>query len=157
MILAAILTGIIVVISNLFALFLINRRITREKEQVTSLIQAYFMQPDKDTPSEFAATIESISAIFAAKITQSIKGMALGMQSVDAKNERKLEGDIIQDIVAAQNPLAGLLLSQFPSVAKRLQKSPHLLGMAQQMIGKLTAQPQPQADNNHKEQLKLEW
>ena len=130
-ILTAVLLGIINLAIVFFVFFVINRRL----EALIASIASYF-SPHNGNPSEFAQVTEQIAAQFADKAVTQVKMSFLGQQSVEARNAKRLEGDLAMDLASQSSPLIGALLSSFPAVAKRLQKNPELLPVAQGLIEK---------------------
>lgn len=119
------------------ALFAVKLYVDRQKRAFTSILQSYFEAPDSETPSQFALVTEAISERFAQKLVASLKSSFMGMQSVDAKNMARLEGDVMQDVAGQQNPMLGAILSSFPAVSKRLAKNPALYPLVQAAMAKL--------------------
>lgn len=139
MILTALLTGISVLLAALAALFIALHLFKREKQRILATIKLYFESPDNNTPSQFALLTDAIAHQIASAIVASAKGTLMGMQSVDSKNARKLESDLMLDMATAQSPIIGMLLKQFPTVAKRIQKNPEMLPYVQQLMSKISS------------------
>lgn len=150
MITSAILTGLFVLLSGLSVLVIAFLFYKREKQRVIRTIKAYFAPAAPDQLSEFARVTDAIAGQFASAAVSSIKGSFMGMQSVDARNIKRLEQDLTMDLVNNQSPAIGMMLEQFPGVKRRLMKNPELLPYIQQIIGKVTGPAAPAApENNH--------
>lgn len=133
-----------VVASNVVVLFLLRRAYHREKDAFIATLRLYFEPQEENGLSQFGALVESISERLAQRMVSSFKSSFMGMQSVDSKNLARLQGDVVQDDAAASSPMLGALLSQYPSVAKRLAKNPELLPLVQGLLHKVSA-----GKNNH--------
>jgi hypothetical protein len=144
MILAAILGATLVILGNIALLLVAVRYIEEQKRVAIGCMLAYkqtfidFFAPDGDKPSEFALVVDSVSTIAAQRITNTLKASLMGMAGVDARNEKRLEGDLIHDLANNASPLLGIAMDMFPQVGKRLIKNPELIGFAGNMFGKMT-------------------
>lgn len=127
---------LLVMVSNFALLWALNRAYKREKQRFLDVLKLYFEQTGENELSEFGLLVNSVSDTFAQRLLASLKGSELGLRSVEAKNLSRLEGDITQDETTAANPLLGALLSNYPSVAKRLAKNPQLLPLIQGVLAK---------------------
>ena len=134
MILTAILTGVFVFLANLAIVFFMARVYQSQKAKLLETLRAYFETPDGQTPSQFASLVECVADTFGHKIMTHAKATFMGTQSVDSKNIARLEGDVVQDMIAQKSPLLSVILSQFPSVARRVAKNPNLLPLIQSML-----------------------
>lgn len=149
MILTAFLTGLFVFIAGLSVLLILLRVYSREKRRFIATIKLYFEPAGPDQQSQFAQVTEAISKQFASSIVSSAKGSLLGMQSVDARNIQRLQSDITMDLAQQQSPMLGMILKQFPSAAKRLQKNPELMPYVAEIMGKFSSPGGPVKDENH--------
>ena len=142
MILAAILGATLVILGNIALVLVAVRYIEEQKRIAINAALAYkqqfidFFAPDGDKPSEFALVVDTVSTIAAQRITNTLKASLMGMAGVDARNEKRLQGDMVHDL-ANQNPVLGALVTQFPAVARRLAKNPELIGLAQGLLGNM--------------------
>lgn len=150
MIIAVIFTNILVFVAGLMLFLWVRRKIS----DATSQIYEFFTPPDDKTPSQFAQLTDAVGAQFASRIVNSARATFMQGSSVDARNAKALEGDIVTDLAASQNPLLGAILEQFPSVGKRLRKNPDLLPLGLQLLqkfsggGRSAAQPTPPSGGN---------
>ena len=117
------------------------------KRRVIAAIRPYFEAPDDKTPSQFALLTNAISQQLASAIVASAKGSLLGMQGVDAKNLAHIEADMMKDGLAAQSPMLGMLMEQFPSFGRRLMKNPNLLPLLQGVLSKIKPAGTPASES----------
>ena len=136
MILAAILGASLVILGNIVLAVLALRYIERQKTAAIDAALAYFA-PDGDKMSQFALAVDAIAATFGARLVNSLKASFMGMQGVDARNEKRLQTDMMSDMAGQVNPVLGALVTQFPAVARRLAKNPELIGLAQGLLGSI--------------------
>lgn len=108
--------------------------LTKQKASLLESARDYFSPQDENTLSQFAQLTDVLGKQLAGNVTQSLKSSFMGMQSVDSKNLARLEQDVAQDELTAVNPLLSAILSQYPSVARRLAKNPHLIGLFANML-----------------------
>lgn len=109
------------------------------KRQIAAKFDAFFLSPTPETASAFATLISTIAGVFGSQIAAHLKAVFLGLQSVDAKNERK---DIAGAIIGG-NSVLGAIVSAFPAVGKKLGRNPALAGLADLVAGKLTKPAAP--------------
>jgi hypothetical protein len=64
----------------------------------------------------------------------------MGVQSLENKNEKNLQADIIMDL----NPTVAAVLESFPALKKRIYRNPGLAGQAMNMLAGIAAK------GNHK-------
>lgn len=154
MIFTAFLMFLSVLLAGLTVLAIAFFILRREKQRLMRTIKLYFEPAGPEQLSQFAQITEAISRQFASAAVASVKGTIMGMNSVDSKNQKKLEADFTMDLVNQQMPLLGAFMAQFPSVAKRIQKNPELLPLVQQFASKLSnggslKMPVENHDNGH--------
>lgn len=115
------------------------------------ILRSYFEPRGEDNSSEFAELINVVATINAEKVTQSLKGTFMGIQSVDKRQEQAVTGAFIEDLANQKSPLLGTILAQFPAVKKRLIKNPELLSVVGDIGQKLLSQKgQGSSGNNGK-------
>jgi len=124
MVLTAILAGFLVLLGNSLLILLIYRRYQVEKRAAIALVKLYFAAPDDKTPSEFAQLVQTIGGVFASQVLQAFKSSSMGSASVASKNESRAELALMQDAATQANPAIGMLLNQFPQLAKLAMKNP---------------------------------
>lgn len=149
MFLTAVLTGVFVALANIGLFFLVIVLLRKEKQAYINTLHAYFEAPDATTPSQFAQLVDRVSDTFGHKIMTHAKATFMGFQSVDAKAEARLEGDIMSDLLSQNNPILAIIADSFPAVAKRLRKNPGLLPVIQRLLPGLGKKPP--AGDNHEE------
>ena len=144
----AILTGFSVFLAGLALLFLTRAYIQRKQDEIIDALRSYF-EADGEKPSQFAAFVNILAETFATRIVTSAKMSLLGMQSVDSKNEKRLESDFIQDMASQQSPVLGMLLQSFPALGRRIAKNPALAEMAISMVQKYAGKMTAAGHNGH--------
>lgn len=146
-----------VFLTGLFLLLYASWRIAREKAVLSAILHSYFEPRSEDKSSEFADLVNVLATINAEKVTQSLKGTFMNIQSVDSRQAQAIKGDFIQDIVTQQNPILGVLLDKYPAVKKRLAKNPELMGMVSDIGTKLLNKQGRAAGGNHgKDEFKFQ-
>lgn len=150
MILTGFLTGLIVlfiVFSGVIGVFFYaKRRVTRD---MVRLLQS----PSSDIPSPFALIVQSIANVFGQEIANHLKAVFLGLQSVEAKNERKEATQaLIQD-----NALLSTIISSFPAVGKKMTKNPALAQLAGIVINKELNKNNPSERSQDSNPVKFEF
>jgi len=103
------------------------------KRQIERLIRDFVTSPGQNTPSPFASLVSQIAGVVGGSVAASLKAVFLGVQSVESKNARAMESEMI----AGQSPILGAIMTSFPAVAKRLAKNPQLAGLALEVAGKV--------------------
>src|SRR5450759_1930470 len=136
MMLAAISGAILVILGNIVLAVLAVRYIERQKAAAIDAFNAY-IAVNGDQPSQFGLVVDAMSTIAAQRIVNTAKASLMGMAGVDARNEKRLQGDMIHDLANNASPLLGIAMDMFPQVGKRLIKNPELIGVAQGMFGNI--------------------
>lgn len=93
----------------------------------------FISPPDPDKPSPAAL----VWANMARSLAQEFKFTLMGMMSVQAKAEKRLEGEIVNATLAQQNPLLAVALQVFPGLKKMLAKNPALVEIAIQKAAQI--------------------
>jgi hypothetical protein len=119
-------TGILLILFQIAALFVIKKWIERQKTAALSIAKGYFESPGDDKPSQFAQFIDLVAQNFSTRILQSARAQLANMSSIDKRQNSKLEADGIQ----AALPGA---ISAMPGIGRMIQKNP-LLGIAAQYL-----------------------
>lgn len=94
---------------------------------VTRKITAFFMPPAEGQPSAFGIVTAQLINQAAVAVTMQLKTTFMGIQSGEAKRERKEQAAGIQEMIGAANPLMGAIAGQYPGVIKAALKNPELL------------------------------
>jgi len=117
------------------------------KSKVLAVFYANFIPADSATPTPFALIVQSIASTFGTEIAAHLKATFLGLQSVDAKNERR---EAAAGIIGG-NSILGAILSSFPAVGKKISKNPAMAALADMAINRFTGGPRPAGNesNNH--------
>jgi di/tricarboxylate transporter len=129
MILTAIAAGFVafLLLAGLFAVgFLVLKR------KIQRSFLEFVTAPGKDQPSAFALIVQSIASTFGSEISAHLKATFLGLQSVEAKNERR---EVAAGIIG-NNAVLSAILASFPAVGKKLGKNPALAGLAEMAVNK---------------------
>jgi 6-phosphogluconate dehydrogenase len=138
-ILTALLLFLSSLASGLILLSIVNRFLKQQKQAAIEAVRLYFEPQSPDEQSQFAAFIEIAAGILSSKMIASLKATFMGMQSVDKRNEQRLQTDMFSDMIGAANPLIGSVLDMFPAVKKRLMKNPELAELAISKIAEMAA------------------
>jgi len=133
--LTAILTGVLVFLGNILILLIVKRQLDRQKSDIFMSLSSYFTRKEKETPSDFELQAEAIAQLFASRTANSIKTTVMGMNSVQSKNNAKLDQALSSDLIGIQNPLLGFL-SQLPQTRSLLKKQPGILDFAMSVMNK---------------------
>lgn len=82
--------------------------------------------------------MQATATILANQVVMSVKGTLMGQASAVSKAEAGIQTDILQDTVAMNSPMLGMILEAFPSLRKRVSKSAVArLALANMDLGKL--------------------
>jgi hypothetical protein len=100
-----------------------------------------FVSPGPDNqPSPLSQFISLESKLMAQDFTNQIKTTMLGKASGAVRAENAMAGDIVSDVLNAENPMLAMLLDQFPTLKKRLVKNPQMalgaMNLIQSQMGK---------------------
>ena len=109
-----------------------------EKTALIDALRAYF-EANGENPSQFASFIDILAGKFALQIKNTITGQILGVQSGTSRAEKALTSAFLTDAATLENPAIGAILSQFPGVAKMLNKNPALFPIAQSLLSKIAS------------------
>ena len=131
----AIITGLVVVVANLALFSLLARRYNREKASLLAGLRLYF-EAHGDQPSEFSKFLDIVVDRASAKMAQSLKMVFYGTQSGEAKNVKRLDGALVQDLMEAQSPMLATIAQSFPAVGKLIRKNPNLIPLLQGILAK---------------------
>ena len=133
--LTAIITGLVVVVANLALVLLLTRGYNKAKASLLSGLRLYF-EAHGEQPSEFSKFLDIVVDRASAKMAQSLKMVFYGTQSGEAKNVKRLEGALVQDLMEAQSPMLSTIAQSFPAVGKLIRKNPNLIPLLQGFLGK---------------------
>lgn len=115
-------------------------KIRNKSHSIESSFKSFITQPDQDTPSPLAQTVDQASQLIARAIIVQAKTSLMGMSSVEARREKQAA----VDEVTQKYPLVGLLKNLSPGISKSLFKNPMLLNLAGQLMSRGSANGQPQ-------------
>ncbi len=93
-------------------------------------------------PGENESQLSTLYGFLIKRLATELKVTIMGSMGGQAKGEAYAEQAVMQDMVAAENPMAGAILSAFPSLGKTFRKNPALLNYA---LSKLTGMTKPAA------------
>lgn len=148
MFLTAIIGGSVVFLGNILLLFFFYRAYNRQKQALLTTLRAYFEAPNAETPSQFAMLTDAIATQAGEKLSYCLKSTFMGAQAGEAKNVKRLEGDILQDAMAQNSPVLAAIAQSFPAVSERLKGNPALLPLIMKMIPGLGVKPE---GDNHEQ------
>lgn len=104
---------------------------------VESKISGFLTSPDANTPSPLAQTVDAMSQLLARAVIVQAKTSLMGMNSVEAKAEKRQA----TSEAMARFPALGFLQNLSPGLSKSLLKNPALLNLAGQFLqSKVTGQ-----------------
>lgn len=142
----ALLTGILVtgmLLTALFAVFLCKTAaVFRE-------FILFLTPPGENQPSPAAV----VWAAMAETLNTKFKMTLLGLLSVEAKKEKRLEGDILTQALAEKSPLAGAALQAFPGLAKFVRRNPGLLEAMVSKVASAGKSALPEGDSDFARRL----
>jgi galactokinase/mevalonate kinase-like predicted kinase len=131
-----ILTAVLVGISSFVGLLCAGGVIFYvAKRQIVKVCRTFIESPSPDVASPLAFAVTEASRIAGAQVAQSLKAVFMGLESVEAKNTRKLEAATI----ASSSPMVSALVNAFPGLGKRILKNPALAGLAIDVAQKVLA------------------
>lgn len=148
----SLLTGLVtglIVLSGLLFLFL--GVYCYAKKQFNEYIRANLYSPDGDSPSNFALVVQSIAGVFGTEIAHHLKAVFLGLQSVEAKNERREAANALIN----NHSVLGAIAASFPAVAKKMKNNPALAQLAMMALEKTKPGPAPEQTTD--EPLKFDY
>lgn len=113
--------------------------------QVRKRFYAFIDAPDEKTPSQFAQVMDISGRIVGRSIAMEIKTTLMGKASGDARADNAMMADMAEDLIAAKSPAAAAIMTLFPTLTRRLRKSPALA------TALLSQMANYKGGNNHKE------
>jgi hypothetical protein len=119
---------------NLVLLLVLLRRIRQEKAAFMAGLSLYF-EKQGEKPSEFSNIVSMMADEFGVKVAASLKSTFMGVQSGDAKATQQVEAAMVEDGIAGQNPILGMILQSYPALAKKIMKNPALASKAMELLG----------------------
>jgi hypothetical protein len=134
MILTALLTAICTatfIIGGLILIIVVCHR------KVKVIITEFIRPGENNSPSQLSNIVESVSTVFAQRLTMQIKTSLMGMSSVDSRNQRALQGELATGLAVSNNPTLGVLMNLVPSLGKRLTRNPELINLASSLLSGL--------------------
>lgn len=128
---------ILLLILIIAGLALVSYLVKRKFEQMYQGFVNFITPRDEKTPSEFTNVMDAVTDRASKIVVSHFKGQMLGVLSGQSRQEKAILGDIAQDELEAKNPGMMGLLSQFPSLKKRIGKNPELINTLVGMLGNL--------------------
>lgn len=123
-----------ILLALILVLFLVNiALIVFAFKKIASVYSQFrdFITPTKEGELSPAAQVGSALAdMLARSLVAQIKSTFMGKQSGAVRAENAVAGDIAEDMVNQQLPLAGAVLDSFPTLKKTLRRNPALLDFA---------------------------
>jgi hypothetical protein len=127
MILTAALTGLLVIIGNLIALYLVKR-------YVQSQIHRVFYAPDPEHQSQFGQMTGLIAAQIASSILTTFKMSSNGLASGDSRAAKKAQSELAQSLITAKYPAAGVAMGFMPEIKTLISKNPEIVDSIMQFM-----------------------
>lgn len=103
-------------------------------------------ETDGESPSEFWKMVDQISGLVAGKAAMSMKATFMGVQSAEAKNEKRVEGAFMQDAMGMSHPLLGMA-AKFPAVTNLLKQNPNVASAVVKFLSGLIKSGQSGGDH----------
>jgi len=117
----------------LLALTLLLLRVKSLKAELMGLFQG-----DEDNPSALARSIDYLADRTAYHLTQQIKTSNAGIASGQAREQGRIETEVLEGIVGEVNPMLGMALQlASPKLKRMLARNPDLVMGVMQKLGKL--------------------
>lgn len=107
----------------------------------------FITSPGENQPSPLAQTTGAMADMVARSLVAQAKATFMGLQSGNSRAEKAIEADMAEDLIAQKSPLAGAIMSSFPSLRRTLRRNPQLIDLAMQEMAKRGAGPAATADN----------
>ena len=140
----------LLIIFQILALIVVKKWIENQKQAAVELARAYFESPGDDKPSQFAMFLDLAAQTLATRIMQSARAQLNNIASIDARQNKKIEADMIQEALPG-------VLGAVPGLGKMAQKNP-ILGLGLQFLaskfggmsqGSTVPQAQSEPSNGH--------
>ena len=136
-VLMIVLTAILAVNVVLIALiFIMTRAFLRD-------FYSFMTPPGEEEKAPVENLIKSVGDSIGSSVVFHSKQAAFGKASGEARLKKAIEGDILQDTVAAGNPLLGMAMDNFPSLKKRALKNPGVIDWLLSNLGSAKAFNRP--------------
>ena len=103
--------------------WLIARAMQQQHDQVLAEMRGFFNSPGENQPSQFALLVTTIIDQLSSSVVLRMKTTLMGVESVATRKAQQ----VVESVMADTNPVAGALLSAFPSLGKVLSKNPGAL------------------------------
>lgn len=128
----------------------------REKRKIISNLTAFITPAAEGQPSPLYQMISAAGDQLAVNLVARAKATFMGIQSGQARLEKAVAGDIAVDAASAASPLIAAALNSFPSLAKRVRKTPELAALAMQLLSsKKPAADRPAGNGSQPHNLTL--
>lgn len=125
--LAVVIAGFLAVILTLcIGVFILCGLVDRYYQRAEDRLWG-FIRSEEGKPSELAVISDEISKVLAHRIVERLRSAFMTESSHIQRQENSLKEDVVGDLATSENPLAGMLLDQLPSVKKRLARNPSAL------------------------------
>ena len=105
---------------------------------------ASFLSPAGETVPSPAGLVWSAMC---KQLVLEFKTTMMGLMSVQARAEKRLEGEVVQQELSANSPLLGVALQAFPSLRKMFLRNPSLVDYALSHIAKIGTTAGPSGSN----------
>lgn len=115
-------------------------------------ISDFLLPVAEGQPSALMQLVEVVSTSLARAIAAQFKTTFLGMQSGQSRALKAVEGDIAQDILRQNVPIAGALLDSFPALSRSLKRNPALASVAEMALRRILGGQSPPSGDNHNDE-----
>lgn len=96
-------------------------------------LRAFVLPPGEGQVSPLGQFIQNVAVVVSSQLTMQIKTSLMGKASAASKAVDGIEQDIAGDVLASKSPLVAGVLDMFPSLRKRVLRSP-IAAMALQSL-----------------------
>ncbi len=106
----------------------------REKRRFFNKLHDLQVPRGEDQLSELGQVTQAVSSQIGQSIVLSLKQTAFGQASGAARQEKAIDGAIVQDMIGLSNPLMGAAIKSMPTLAKWINKHPDAAALAAQKL-----------------------
>lgn len=128
-----------VIIALLVCLCLVNTLLFVRFKGATRQFDIFFRPAGEGQPSPAARIAESVAALFAAELVKALKGNLQGDRITQAHMAKTVEKAIAADVLQSQSPGLAAILSQMPTLQRKLTANPALMQYAIQFLNRFAA------------------
>lgn len=147
MLIAAVLLNICVLLALSVGGYYAKRRVESAVGSALGLYTNFVNKKNPESLSPLEQNIEAVSGLIVDRLKgeiASFKGQSMAEKSHLSRQANLLAQDMLQDDVSQVNPILGMILERYPSVRKRLAKSPMAVQALMPIISQMNI-PDPTA------------